>query len=290
MKTRGFTKKLFFLTIAAFFALMTSANAQTVLVNYDFGTTNGCTATPTSTATNITATFAVATGSCTSAGGSTAASPPAFVANTTAGQAPNISSSFTPAAQFTLGGSALNTYSSYSLFFQLRSSGTGPNTATVEYSVNGGAFVNAATLTVPTTGAFTNFNVDLTTISALNNATSIVFRITGSGGSASSGTFRVDNFQVQAVAPTAAQAEISGRVLAGRRAVSKVSVMLSGGDLEEPIYATTDFNGNYRFENLTVGQTYLLQVMTRRYRFNNPNIVVSLMDNIADANFIASGK
>ena len=207
MNLRGIMKSLSFFSIAAFFVLMANASAwgQTVIVNYDFGTTNGCTATGANAA-NITSAFSVASGTCTSATGTTATSPPAFVASTTAGQAPGLSGTLTPAFQFTLGGSSLSSYSDYSLFFQLRSSGTGPNTATVEYSVNGGAFMTApgSPFAVPTTSTFTAFNIDLSSVTALDNATSIIFRITGSGGTATTGTFRIDNFQVQATAaPTA---------------------------------------------------------------------------------------
>lgn len=91
----------------------------------------------------------------------------------------------------------------------------------------------------------------------------------------------------QAAGPTAAPASISGRVTAGKRGVSRAMVILSGGDLEEPIYAVTNSFGHYRFEDLSVGETYVVQVMSKRYRFANPSMVISLQDNIANADFAA---
>ncbi|HEX8637511.1 MAG TPA: hypothetical protein VF692_05570, partial [Pyrinomonadaceae bacterium] len=186
MKIRGIKTSLLFAAIAAFFVLITSANAQTVLVNYSFNVADACTAAPAATATNITSTFSPTSGSCSTATTGNAATtvPPAFVVNA-AGSAPSLSGVLTPSYQFTLGGANLNTYTGYQLFFQLRSTSTGPSTATLEYSVNGGAFtaVPNGTFAVPQNGTVTNYNFDLSSVSALNNATSIVFRITGSGGS-----------------------------------------------------------------------------------------------------------
>lgn len=297
MKNRGFTKRLFFLTIAAFFALTMNANAQTVLVNYDFANAvagTPCTATPLTSATGVTSTFTTSTGTCTTpAGAATTTTPAPFVANAS-NQSVSISGfnpGFTGYFQFQLSG--VSSYQNYMLYFQNQRSGSGPVNFDIQYSTDGTNFTTFQSFTSATALSTGGVSVDLSAVSAIEGQANVYFRIVGRDGTSTTnaGTFRIDNFQVQAaLAPTAAQAQISGRVLVGRRAVSKVSVMLSGGDLEEPIYATTDFNGNYKFENLAVGETYLLQVMTSRYRFNNPNIVVSLMDNITDANFIASGK
>lgn len=89
---------------------------------------------------------------------------------------------------------------------------------------------------------------------------------------------------------TAAPALIAGRVTVGDRGASRVMVMLSGGDLEEPIYTTTNLFGNYKFEDVTVGETYVVQIVTRRYRFPNTSMVISLQDNITNADFAAEAK
>ena len=77
--------------------------------------------------------------------------------------------------------------------------------------------------------------------------------------------------------------------MVGGRGASRV-MMLSCGDLEERIYATTNSFGHYRFEELSVGETYVVQVMSKRYRFANPSIVVSLQGNVMNANFAAETK
>ena len=107
-----------------------------------------------------------------------------------------------------------------------------------------------------------------------------------------------NNLDFQAAAPTpqaalvatAATAMIGGRVTAGSRGVSRAMVMLTGGDLEEPMYAMTNFAGQYRFEDLTVGETYVVQVLSKRYRFANPSVVVSVLDNVTNADFAAATK
>lgn len=97
-------------------------------------------------------------------------------------------------------------------------------------------------------------------------------------------------FNFEPVGTTAAQAEINGRVMSGARGIQKVAVKISGGDLAEPIMVMTNTFGHYKVEGLSVGGTYVLQVMTNRYRFENPIMVVSLQDNIVNADFRAVTK
>lgn len=281
----GFARKIGIVSLMAVcFALLSSnVSAQTTIVNYDFNM-NPCTAAPATTALNVTSTFAVTTGTCASVAGTASTAPPAFVANA-AGSAPNISGTTTPTLTFTLGGTDLNTFTSYKLFFQTRSSGTGPSAFTLEYSVNGGAFISAGTFASPQTSAFVNQSIDLSGITDLNNATSIVFRISGSGG-ASTGTFRIDNFQVQAIGPTAAGATISGRITSTNgRGIRNVRVMLAGGSLTEPIYATSTSFGYYQFPQVPSGETYVLQVFSKNYIFDSSSIVINLTEDLTETNF-----
>ena len=89
-----------------------------------------------------------------------------------------------------------------------------------------------------------------------------------------------------AAGPTAAPASISGQVtMTSGRGISKVRIMLSGGDLEYPIFARTNSFGYYKFENLPAGETYILEVTSRRYTFANPTLVVNLQDNLSETNF-----
>jgi hypothetical protein len=111
-------------------------------------------------------------------------------------------------------------YSGLLVSFDQTSSGTGPRDFKISYSVNGSAFTDFASYSVLVNGASPNpswnsstasaaysFTFNLTGVSALNNASSVAFRLvntstTSANGSAigSSGTSRIDNFAVQGTA------------------------------------------------------------------------------------------
>lgn len=93
---------------------------------------------------------------------------------------------------------------------------------------------------------------------------------------------------LQILAPTAANAEISGRVMtANGQGIRNATVMVSGGNLTEPIYVQTTGFGNYRFDSLPVGASYVITVISRRYTFANPSRVINLTDNATEENFVA---
>ena len=90
-------------------------------------------------------------------------------------------------------------------------------------------------------------------------------------------------------APTAANASISGRVLtAGGVSIRNARVMVSGNSLPQPRVVTTGSFGYFTFEDLTVGETYVVTVNSQRYTFQTPSRVISLVDNIVDADFVAN--
>ncbi len=93
---------------------------------------------------------------------------------------------------------------------------------------------------------------------------------------------------IEAAAPTAGGANISGRTVnASGRGLGKVRVTLTGGNLAEPLYALTNAFGIYTFENVAAGQTYIVSVESKRYRFTNPVQVVNLGEDLAEIDFIA---
>ena len=93
---------------------------------------------------------------------------------------------------------------------------------------------------------------------------------------------------LELLAPTAANASLEGRVkTADGRGIKGAVVTIQGGGLTEPLVARSGPFGYYRFENLPAGQLYTLSVATKRYRFDQPTLVVSLVDNLADVNFVA---
>lgn len=93
---------------------------------------------------------------------------------------------------------------------------------------------------------------------------------------------------IEAAAPTAADSTISGRAVnAAGRGLGNVRVMLYGGNLPYPIYTQTNPFGYYRFENITVGQTYVMSVSSKRYSFTDPVRVINLSDDLFELDFFA---
>lgn len=134
-----------------------------------------------------------------------------------------------------------------------------------------------------------------------NELAYLVFKYTGSFTLAQPGTVNaaantftatnVTNFSgwgAGVLAPTAATASISGRVLtAGGRPIANVRVIISGGSLPESISMYTGQLGYYSFTDLPVGQDYVVTVKARRFHFTNPSHLITLNDNITDGDFIA---
>ncbi|HEY8563813.1 MAG TPA: SdrD B-like domain-containing protein [Pyrinomonadaceae bacterium] len=90
------------------------------------------------------------------------------------------------------------------------------------------------------------------------------------------------------VAPTAANASINGAVYAGGRGLGGVTVTLTGGNLTAPRTTRTSSFGYYYFADLPTGEIYVVTVSpTKKYSFANSSLIISLQDNIADANFEA---
>lgn len=88
---------------------------------------------------------------------------------------------------------------------------------------------------------------------------------------------------------TAADATLAGQVrTADGRGVARVRVLLSGGNLPEPRYALTNPFGYFSFEGLDSGEAYLVQVFSKRYRFEESSRFVNLTDNITDVDFVTS--
>ena len=63
--------------------------------------------------------------------------------------------------------------------------------------------------------------------------------------------------------------------------------MITGNSLVQPIIATTGSFGYYTFDGLRAGETYVITVNSKRYTFSMPSRVISLVDNVVDADFIA---
>ena len=87
---------------------------------------------------------------------------------------------------------------------------------------------------------------------------------------------------------TAAQASISGRVTTAEgNGLRNARVVITGNSLAEPRVVTTGSFGYFTFDGLATGETYVVTVNSQRYTFSTPSRVISLVDNVVDANFIA---
>lgn len=103
------------------------------------------------------------------------------------------------------------------------------------------------------------------------------------------GNVDIGAFELQT--PTAASAGIGGRVTnTNGRGIGNVTVTLTGGGLTEPIFRRTSPFGYYKFEGLTVGETYVVSVSSKRFSFSEASRAVSLLDNATDANFVAEPR
>lgn len=95
---------------------------------------------------------------------------------------------------------------------------------------------------------------------------------------AGTGTIQIDNIEINSFATvTAASAAISGRVTNSRgQGLRLITLVLTGGDLDEPVYARTNNFGYYRFPEVAVGNTYVVQVMAKHFSFKQPAQVIFL--------------
>lgn len=95
------------------------------------------------------------------------------------------------------------------------------------------------------------------------------------------------NFSCTTVAvPSAAGVSVGGRVMSGNGGISRVGVSItdSRGQIR---YATTNSFGYYRFDDLPAGETYLIEVSSKKFQFSNPTRIISVSENITDLDFIS---
>ena len=171
---------------------------------------------------------------------------------------------------------------------------------------------NSTTFTVGQAGTFTvtTTGVPTTTITRSGTLPSgITFTNNGNGTATLSGTpalgtqgtypltftasngispNAVQNFTLNVIlAPSSTGAAIKGRITnLNGRSLSYVMIMLSGGTLDEPLYARASAFGFYQFSEVPVGHTYIVSVSSKRYQFEQPAKVITLMDELSDVNFV----
>lgn len=148
--------------------------------------------------------------------------------------------------------------------------------------MNNGSTANTATIPV---GAYfangTNLSDILGSASLAPNATYTV-----SGGNitvtlpARSGAI-ISNF-----APTAANASVSGKI-ANEKGAGITGIRVTMTDASGNVRAAVSNSfGNYRFENVAVGGTYTIFAQSRRYQIENPTRVLSVSEDVNNADFV----
>jgi hypothetical protein len=92
----------------------------------------------------------------------------------------------------------------------------------------------------------------------------------------------------EALAPTAAAVSISGQIrTAHGSGITSVRLVLLNIATGETFHAISSSFGHYRFDEITVGQTYILTIIAKRFVFEPNTRIFTLLDELTDENFIA---
>jgi hypothetical protein len=90
--------------------------------------------------------------------------------------------------------------------------------------------------------------------------------------------------------PTAAAAALSGRVFDAYGGVRDVSVSLTNLTTGAARSTRTNTFGYYRFTDLSVGESYVITVSSKRYTFAVDTRIVTLMEDLTDQDFTATPR
>jgi len=89
------------------------------------------------------------------------------------------------------------------------------------------------------------------------------------------------------LAPTAAGVSLSGRVrTSGSRGIRGAVLVLTAPDGSSRQTVTNTF-GYFRFDRVAAGNTYTLQVISRRFAFASPFQLISVNEDIAGVDYVA---
>jgi hypothetical protein len=180
-----------------------NTQAQTLLVNYDFASAvagSPCTATPLTTATNVTSIFTTG-----GTDGETCTTPlgmspqlEAFAENQDESKSVSLNSSVNDAVnyfQFQLSG--VGSYRDYKLYFQATHYGP----IDVQYSIDGNNFTSFTQIPRDLRKwRNPSIIIDMSSVTAINRQPTVYFRLVGKSDINPGLTFEIDNFQMQATA------------------------------------------------------------------------------------------
>lgn len=109
------------------------------------------------------------------------------------------------------------------------------------------------------------------------------------GSTTANQTAFFDNVTVTEIPVLAGEVLVAGRVLDNRGfPISNATVTISGGPLTQPRTFTTSGFGYFQFRNVSVGNTYVISVMSGRYSFDQPAQVISVNDEQTDLLFVGT--
>jgi len=123
-----------------------------------------------------------------------------------------------------------------------------------------------------------------------------IYKIEGTIGQPAAGTtstnaaftIRSGFFTPAPFAPTAALAKISGRITtADGRGIRNVSITMMSASGALRMAFSSSF-GHFTFENVQVGEVYILSVRAKQFQFSQNTQAVSLLEDVTDINFIAN--
>lgn len=102
--------------------------------------------------------------------------------------------------------------------------------------------------------------------------------------------FDINNANFMITAPTAAAVSISGRVLTTTgRGISGALVSLTDSNGQVRLARSTSF-GYYQFDNVQIGETYVLSVTGKHFSFTQPTQVLNVNEEMNQINFIADSE
>jgi uncharacterized delta-60 repeat protein len=170
------------------------------------------------------------------------------------------------------------------------SSGESSNFGIVRFNTDGSLDNSAFAQTAP--NLFGNGGIVTTSVipQRYNSPESIIIQPDGKIVVAGTANANLAVVRYLGLSATAASANINGRVkTANGRGIARVRVSITKPNGETQFTTTNPF-GYYRFQDLAVGETYILNVSSKRYSFAEPTRVISLNEKLTDADFVSVGN
>lgn len=157
------------------------------------------------------------------------------------------------------------------------------------FNIPAGSYRTQAAGPAPTDSpgpAFTSINAAFASVppASVNGTWTLRFLDCASGDT---GTVSAASLTLLAV--SAAPAGFSGRVSTRFGAgIKNALVTVSGGNLSAPITRITNTFGYYRFDGLEAGQSYVVSVLAKQATFDQPSVVVNLIDDLTGVDFVSN--